>query len=141
MELDKALQLAVIAAWDDLMKASQPSSARVEYQGKPGTSLDNVSVWSAKAWGYHDLVCDYWTSASSAHSSGVSFKNGHGSDKLTDTLGFIMKNQHQFTRPADAGRNGLVLIDPPGADERQEAVTWMNQQVRGSHTKFANAAG
>ena len=94
MELDKALQLAVIAAWDDLMKASQPRSVRVEYQGKPGTSLDNVSVWS-----------------------------------------------DQFTRPADAGRNGLVLIDPPGADERQEAATWMNQQVRGSHTKFANAAG
>ena len=40
MELDKALQLAVIAAWNDLMKASQPSSVRVEYQRKPGTSLD-----------------------------------------------------------------------------------------------------
>jgi hypothetical protein len=26
MELDKALQLAVIAAWDDLMKASQQQS-------------------------------------------------------------------------------------------------------------------
>jgi len=29
MELDKALQFAVIAAWDDLMKASQPSSVPV----------------------------------------------------------------------------------------------------------------
>ena len=140
MELDKALQFAVTVAWDDLMKASEPGSIRVEYQGKSGISLDRVSVWSAKAWGYHDLVCDYWTSAS-AHSSGVSFKNGHGSDKLTDTLDFIMKNQGQFTRPADTGRNGLVLIDPPGADERQEAATWMNLQVRGSHTKFASAAG
>jgi hypothetical protein len=58
---------------------------------------------------------------------------------LADTLGFIMENQDQFTRPADGGRNGLVLIDPPGADERQEAATWMNQ-VRGSDTNFASAA-
>jgi hypothetical protein len=138
MELDKALQFAVITAWDDLMRASQPSSVRVEYQGKPGTALDNVSVWSSKVWGYHDLVCD-WTSASSAHPSGVCFKNGHGSDKLADTLSFIMNNQDRFTRPADAGRNGLVLIDPPAIDERQEAATWMNQ-VRGSDANFASAA-
>jgi hypothetical protein len=138
MELDKAFQLAVIFAWEDLAQASQERSVRVEYQRKPGTSLDRVSVWSAKGWGYHDLVCDYWT-LSSAHPSGVCFKNGHGSDKLADTLGFIMENQDQFTRPADGGRNGLVLIDPPGADERQEAATWMNQ-VRGSDTNFASAA-
>jgi len=60
---------------------------------------------------------------------------------LTDTLGFIMKNQDQFTRPADASHHGLVLVDPPAVDERQQAATWMNQQVRGSHTKFASAAG
>ena len=139
MELDKAFEFAVVLAWDDLMKAGQPRSVRVEYQGKPGISLDNVSVWSAKAWGYHDLVCDYWTSASSAHPSGVCFKNGHVSDRLADTLGFIMKNQDQFTRPADAGR-GLVLIDPPAVAERREAATWMNQ-VRGSDTNFVRAAG
>jgi hypothetical protein len=139
MELDKALQLAVIVAWEDLTKSNEARSVRVEYQGKPGTALDSVSVWSSKVWGYHDLVCDYWTSASSAHPSGVCFKNGHGSDKLADTLGFVMENQDQFTRPADAGRNGLVLIDPPAVDERQEAATWMNQ-VRGSDANFASAA-
>ena len=53
MELEKALQFALIVAWEDLNKAR---SVRVEYQGKPGTSLDNVSVWLAKAWGYHDLL-------------------------------------------------------------------------------------
>ena len=41
MELDKAFEFAVILAWDDLMKASQARSVRVEYQGKPGTSLDH----------------------------------------------------------------------------------------------------
>jgi hypothetical protein len=131
MKLDKTLQFAVILAWDDLMKAGEPSSIRVEYRSKPGIALDNVSVWSSKVWGFHDLVCDYWTRASSAHPSGVCFKNGQNSDKLADSLGFIMKNQDRFTRPADAGGNGLVLIDSPAADERLEAASWMNQ-VRGS---------
>jgi len=58
---------------------------------------------------------------------------------LADSLGFIMNNQDQFTRPADAGRNGLVLIDPPAADERQEAATWMNQ-IRGRDANFASPA-
>jgi hypothetical protein len=139
MELDKALHLAVILAWEDLTKSNETRSVRVEYQGKPGTALNTVSLWSSKAWGYHDLICDYWTSSSPGHLSGVSFKNGHGSDKLADSLGFIMDNQDEFTRPADAGRHGLVLIDPPAADERQEAAIWMNQ-VRGSDANFASAA-
>ena len=131
MELDKALQFAVILAWGDLMRTSQSRSVRVEYRGKPESALDNMSVWSSKVWGYHDLVCDYSTSALSSYPSGVCFKNGYGSDKLADSLSFIMHNQDRFTRVADAGHNGLVLIDPPARDERQEAAAWMNQ-VRGS---------
>ena len=139
MELDKALHFAVILAWEDLTKSNEARSVRVEYQGKPGTALDSVSIWSSKAWGYHDLVCDYWTSSSPGRPIGACFKNGNGSDRLADSLGFIMNNQDQFTRPADAGRHGLVLIDPPAADERQEAAIWMNQ-VRGSDANFASAA-
>ena len=41
--------------------------------------------------------------------------------------------------PADASDHGLVLIDPPAVDERQQVATWMNQ-VRGSDTNFASAA-
>lgn len=127
MELDKAFEFAVILAWDDLTKTSELRSARVEYQCAPGTSLDNVKIWSSKAWGYYDLVCDYWTGSSPTHPSGVRFRNGHGSDKLAETLGFIMKNQGQFTRGADSCRDGLVLIDPPAAEERTEAATWMRE--------------
>ena len=139
MELDKALRFAVILAWDDLMNASETGSVRVEYQGKSGISLDRVSVWSTKGWGYHDLVCDYWTSTSSAHPDGLCFKDGQESAKLAETLGFIMKNQHQFTRPADVGDHGLILIDPPTQEERQEAAAWMSQ-VRSSAIGFSSAA-
>lgn len=139
MKLDKALRFALILAWDDLMKASEPGSLRVEYQGKSGISLERVSVWSAKAWGYHDLVCEYSTSASSDHPSGVWFQNGQASDKLAETLGFIMKNQGRFTRPADASDHGLILIDAPTAEERRDAAAWMSQ-VRGRHIGFSSAA-
>jgi hypothetical protein len=49
MEIDKAFQFAVVLAGEDLMKAPQPGSARVVYDCEPGTSLDNVSVWWARA--------------------------------------------------------------------------------------------
>ena len=125
MEFDKALHFAVILAWEDLMKVSKPCSARVEYRSEPGIALDHLSVWSVKARGYQDLVCDYHTSASVVHPSGAHFTNEHHSDRLAQTLDFIMKNQGQFTRPADASRNGLVVISPPAEDDRTEAATWM----------------
>ena len=56
MELDKALEFAVILAWEDLMKVTDPCSARVEYRCEPGTSLDYLSVWSVDAEG-HRIGC------------------------------------------------------------------------------------
>ena len=139
MELDKALKFAVILAWEDLMKVTNPCSARVEYRCEPGTSLEYLSVWSVRAGGEQDLVCDYWTWTSPAHASGVRFRNGYHSDELAQTLDFIMKNQDEFMRPADACRDGLVLIYPPTGDERTEAATWI-RGVHGPATDFGGAA-
>ena len=125
MESDKALELAVILVWEDLMEATNPCSVRVEYQCEPGASLDYLRIWSDRGGGYQHLVCDYWTWTSPAHPSGVRFTNGYHSDGLGQTLDFIMKNQDQFTRCADACRDGLVLIYPPNESERTEAGTWM----------------
>ena len=135
MELDKAFQFAVTLAWEDLMKATQPGTVRVEYQCEPGTCLDYLSVWSVRAWGYYHLVCDYWTWTSPDHPSGTGFRKGHSSGQLAETLDFIMKNQDQFTRPADACRDGLVLIGPPTGDERREAATWM-KSIPGTTTDY-----
>ncbi len=139
MELDKAFEFAVILAWKDLMKVTEPCSVRVEYRCEPGTSLDNVSVWSVRAGGEQDLVCDYWTRTSSAHPSGVRFRNGRYSDQLAQTLDFIMKNQDQFTRRADACRDGLVLIYPPAGVEHAEAAAWM-RKVHGTGTNLGGMA-
>lgn len=127
MELDKALQFAVILAWEDLMKVTEPRLVRVEYRGEPGTSPDYVSVWSVRAGGQQDLVCDYWTWTSPAHAGGVRFRNGHDSDQLAQTLDLIMKNQDEFARRGAASHDGLVLIYPPDGDDRVEAVAWMRR--------------
>jgi len=136
MELDKALEFAVIVSWEDLLKVTNPCSARVEYRCEPGTSLDYLSVWSVRAGGEQDLVCDYWTWTSSAHPGGVRFSNGFASDRLGQTLDFVLMNQDQFTRPADACRDGLALIYPPSGEERTEAATWM----RGVHGAARNVS-
>jgi hypothetical protein len=81
-------------------------------------------------------VCDYRTLTSSAHPSGIRFRNGHHSDELAQSLDFIMKNQERFMRPADACRDGLVLIYPPTEGERTEAGTWM----RGLHSAATNVS-
>lgn len=137
MNLDKALEFAVILAWEDLMKTATPCSVRVEYRSELGTLLDYLSIWSVRAEGHQYLVCDYWTWTSQAHPSGIRFGNGHHSDQLAQTLDFIMKNQDQFARPADAHRDGLVLIDPPTGDEKAEATSWM----RGLHSATTNVSG
>ena len=123
MELDKAFQLAVVLAWEDLLKPIEPRSVRVEYFCEPGTSLDCLEVWSVGAGGRQDLVCRYWTS--SAPPSGVRFGDTRYCEKLAQALDFIMKNQGQFTRRADACSHGLVLIYPPDGVDRTEAATWM----------------
>jgi hypothetical protein len=138
MKLDKALKFAVILAWEDLMKATNPCSARVEYRCKPGTSLDYLSVWSVNAKGEQNRLCDYWTRTSSAHPSGICFNNNFHSDQLGLALDFILLNQDQFTRPADACRDGLALIYPPTEDERTEAATWMSG-VHGAATNVSRA--
>ena len=124
-ELDKAFRYAVTLAWQDFMEPTEPRSIRVEYLCEPGTALDHLSVWSVRAGGYQDLVCDCWTSASLAHPSGACFGNRYDSNVLARALLFVMNNQGQFARPADAGRHGLVLIYPPDGDDHMEAATWM----------------
>jgi hypothetical protein len=125
MELDKALEFAVILAWEDLMKVAPLCSARVEYRSAPGTALDYLSVWSVDAERKQNMVCDCWTWASAAHPMGIRFNNKFQSHQLGQALDFILMNQDQFTRPADACPEGLALIYPPTGDELTEATTWM----------------
>jgi hypothetical protein len=138
MELDKALGFAVILGWDDLKKVTSPSSARVEYRSVPGTEVDYLSIWSVDAEGHQIMVCDYWTWTSSAHAGAIRFNGKFQSPPLGLALDFILMNQDQFTRPADACPEGLALIYPPTGDELTEATTWMGG-VHGAATNVSRA--
>lgn len=133
--IDKALQYAVTFAWEEF-QAIKPRSVRVEYLCEPGAALNHLSVWSARAGGYQDLVFDYATWTSSSQPDGARFADGHP-EGLAQTLDFIMQHQDQFTRPPDAGRHGLVLIYPPQGDDRIEAATW----IRGIETPQNETSG
>ena len=87
MELDKALEFAVILGWDDLKKVSDPCSARVEYRSVAGTAVDYLSIWSVDAEGHQAMVCNYWTKTSPGHTSGIGFKNKFQSPPLGLALG------------------------------------------------------
>src|SRR5688572_16047104 len=93
IEPNRAFHYAVILAWEELTKTTEPGSLRVEYLCEPGTALDHLSVWAVRTGGYQDLVCNCWTRASSAHPSGVHFGNKYKSEKLAETLDFVLKNQ------------------------------------------------
>jgi hypothetical protein len=108
-----------------LLKVATPSSVRVEYRCDAGTPLDHVTIWSDKGKGYQDRVCDYWTWASPAHATGMRFWQGHSSEQLAERLGFILTHQDRFRRAADAGKDSLVLVYPPAADEHAEAMAWL----------------
>jgi hypothetical protein len=136
MDLDNALEFAVILSWPDLTKIAAPVSVRVEYHCESKSLLDHVIVWSGKGKGYSDRVCDYWTSSSSAHPSGARFWKGHESEQLKRSLEFILMNQDRFTSP-NTVRDGLVLVYPPGDAERADAAAWGAASARGTPYKGA----
>ncbi len=124
MEFDTSLEFAVILAWKDLRAGDELLSATVEYESRRGLPVDSVTVWALRARGYQDRVCDYSRCASPAHPVGVRFTNSYHSNTLAQALDFIMKNQDQFTRPDDAWRPHLVLIQPPTPELAAEAAAW-----------------
>jgi hypothetical protein len=138
MKLDDAQGFAVILGWDDLKKVSAPCSARAEYQSAVGTTVDHLSVWSVDSEGHQSRVCDYLTGASSSHPRGIIFSNNFQSQQLGVALDFILMNQGQFTRSADANPEGLALIYPPTGDELTEATTWMGG-VHGAASNVSRA--
>lgn len=129
MELDRALELAVVSSWEDLVKPGDPCSVHVEYKKVPSLPLDSLEVWTVRNRGYGTLVCrcSSITPSSSVSVScegSVHFANSYYSKILANNLAFIMENQCQFTRPADRSIHGLVKIDCPTEEDRSDAADW-----------------
>lgn len=129
MELDRALELAVVSSWADLVKPGESCSMHVEYKNVSDLPLDSLEVWAISSRGYGTLVCRYSgaPSDSAPRSSTVPkvrFANSYQSKTLVNTLDFIMRNQGQFARPLDHSIHGLVQIDSPSDQDRSDAASW-----------------
>jgi hypothetical protein len=137
MELDRALELAVVSSWEDLVKPGETCSVHVKYENIPALPLDLLEVWTIKNRGYGTLVCRYSVEPSNSASPAsevpkIRFANSYRSERLADNLDFILWNQSQFTRPPDRSIHGLVQIDCPSEESRNEATTWSQEVHIGS---------
>ena len=133
MELDRALELAVVSSWDDLVKPGEDCSMTVEYENVTGTPLKSLEVWTKKSRGHGTLVCRYSdaSSAASSRSDGalIYFANSYCSKKLSEGLAFIMRNQDGFTRQPSFSIHGRVKLDRPSHVDRNDAAIW-SQETR-----------
>ena len=129
MELDRALELAVVSSWGELVKPGETCSVHVEYENTSDLPLSSLEVWTTRNRGYGTLVCDYFVAPSNSvfpsfEVPRIRFANSYHSKMLVNNLNFIMRNQHQFTRPADRSIHGLVQIDWPTEKDKSDAATW-----------------
>jgi hypothetical protein len=129
MELDRALELAVVSSWKELVKPGESCSLHVEYENVCELPLNSVEVWMIKNRGYGTLVCSYSmsrpdSSVASPEPLGMHFANSYGSKTLAANLDFIMRNQRQFSRPPNRSIHGLIQIDHPSEEEGKSAAIW-----------------
>lgn len=129
MELDRALELAVVSSWEELVSPGESCSVHVEYKNIAELPLSSLEVWMIKNRGYGKLVCSYSVSQSDSSTAspepvGIHFENPYRSKTLVGNLDFIMRNQRQFNRPPDRSVHGLVQIDRPSEAEAKSAAIW-----------------
>jgi len=127
MEFEKAIALAVVSSWDDLVKTNDElCTVRIEYRDISGASLEWLKVWIVRQSGHWVLVCNYSTKASrSSQDLRFRFANSYQSATLTQNLDFIMQNQLRFTRrAAGSSMKGMVEVASPNQEDRTNAGTW-----------------
>src|SRR5579864_8167990 len=129
MDLDRALELAVVSSWDDLVNPNESCSIHVEYRNMSELPLNSVEVWKIKNRGNGTLVCRHTilrtdSSPVAPEPLEIRFANNYRSTILAENLDFIMRNQQEFSRHPDRSVFGLVQIDRPNEEERKSAAIW-----------------
>lgn len=120
--LEQILESAIVVSWTDLMRGTRAGLIHIEYGFAPDATLDYLKVWSSLTRGHWLLACEYWMSDSTFHSTGVRFENGYKSDALAHILESVMQHQNSFVLPPNLGRQGLLQISTPTAEESAEAA-------------------
>jgi hypothetical protein len=139
-DLERTLESAVIVSWSDLVHDSQTGLIHIEYGFAPAGTLDYLKVWSSVSRGHWLLACEYWMSPSTFHPTGISFENQYESDGLAHILESVMPNQLSFVLPANLGRQGLLQIRTPTAEEHVVAGEWIREALDHLGTTIAAPA-
>jgi len=120
--LEKILESAVVISWADLTRGTPTGLIHIEYGFAAGGTLDYLKFWSSLTRGHWLLACQYWMSANTFHSAGVGFENGYKSEALAHILEIAMQHQNSFVLPTNLGRQGLLQISAPTAEETAAAA-------------------
>jgi hypothetical protein len=119
--LERILESAVVVCWPDLTRGTATGLIHIEYGFAEGGTLDYLKVLSSLGRGHWLLACQYWMSGNSFHSAGVGFENGYKSEGLAHILDIAMQHQKSFVLPPNLGRQGLLQISAPTAQESATA--------------------
>lgn len=124
--LERILESAVVMSWADLMRGAPTGLIHIEYGFSAGGTLDYLKVWSSLTRGHWLLACQYWMSANTVHPAGFGFENGYKSEGLAHILEIAMQHQNSFVLPPNLGRQGLLQISTPTAEEIAAAAALIN---------------
>jgi len=138
--LERIIESAVVASWADLVRDPQSGLIHVEYGFAASGTLECLQIWSSITRGHWLLVCDYRMSAFKFHDAGVHFHNGYQSEGLTRILEAVMQHQSAFALPPNLGRQRLLQISTPTAEESAVAVVLINAAFDRVTSTFAEPA-
>lgn len=124
--LERILESAIVISWADLTRGTPTGLIHIEYGFAAGGTLDYLRIWSSLSRGHWLLACAYWMSANMFHAPGISFENGYQSEALAHVLQVAMQHQNSFVLPPDLGRQGLLQISTPTAEESVAAAALIN---------------
>ena len=124
--LERILESAVVISWADLTRGTPSGLIHIEYGFAAGGTLDYLKVWSSLTRGHWLLACEYWMTANNFHSAGISFENEYQSEGLATILEVTMQHQNSFVLPPNLGRQGLLQISTPTAEESAGAAVVIN---------------
>ncbi|MFP5229088.1 MAG: hypothetical protein ACLGXA_15845 [Acidobacteriota bacterium] len=126
--LDRALEFAVIQAWDELMPRPATGLIHIEYETGSDGSLDFFKVWASMVRGNWSLVCEFWLRPLWFHATGLSFSNDYHSSGFAEALKRVARRQDRFAKLPN--RKGLIQVSPPTHEERRQARRWLSMAQR-----------
>jgi hypothetical protein len=124
MRLDRILQDAVQAHWNELMPAEDDGWVHIEYRTESDASLQYLKIWGSTTRGCWHLICEQWMTTAWSHVPGLQFFSDYYSEGLGRVLEVVTRHQSAFL-PLEPCQNGMIQVSPPTKEERRTAESWI----------------